>query len=329
MNGRVLVTGCSGTFGKAFIRRCLNDGAERVVGISRNEWQQALMEDEFKDHPALRLFIGDVRDYNRLRQAMHGVDVVVAAAALKRIGTAAYNPQEATRTNVHGIENTIRAAVAEKVSRVIVVSSDKAVAPTTFYGQTKAMAETTAIQSNVWSHPQGCRVSCVRYGNVLGSRGSVIQHWQRQVKRGEALHITDARMSRFVMTIEQAVDLVEWTAGHMLGGEIVVPELPSVTITELAEAIAPGHPTVEVGVRDGSEKLAESLLCDDEPKRTVRVETPDLAYFVVTPQWNEWSTDVWPGARLPAATIYRSDLNERWLTADQIRSMLAATEAVA
>lgn len=325
MFNRVLITGGTGTLGRAFIRRCLSLDCERVVCFSRDEWKQAMLEDEFDDHHALRLFLGDVRDYPRLRQACAGVDLVVAAAALKRIDAAAYNPTETTMTNVHGVENTIRAAVDAGVPQVIVISSDKAVAPTTHYGATKALAETTAVQSNTWTFPQGTCVSAVRYGNVLGSRGSVVQTWQRQAAKGQALTITDRRMSRFIMTIEQAVDLVLWTADHMLGGEIVVPNLPSATVTDLAEAVVPGHPTIEVGLRSGAEKLAESLLCDDEPRRTVCIDD----YFVVTPAQRDWSSEKWIGAALAPDATYRSDLNERWLDAAQLRQLLLSTEALA
>lgn len=281
------------------------------------------MTDLFGAFPAFRAFLGDVRDVDRLRQACQGVDVVVAAAALKRVDATAYNPSELIKTNVLGVENTIRAAVDAKVKKVIVVSSDKCVAPTTPYGVSKAMAETTAVYSNTWAYPQGTKVAAVRYGNVLASRGSVIYRWRDQVARGAAVTLTDPRMSRFIMTIEDAVAVVVYAINEIRGGEVVVPVLASATLGTLADAVAPGYPVEVVGLRPGGEKLAESLLADDEIPRTRRAGR----YFIVTPASNLWHDESWYGEPVEADFVYRSDQNTDWLSVAEVRALLAVTEA--
>lgn len=335
----ILITGGTGTLGHALVRACLNrefqhthgdadQPFDRVIVYSRDEVKQAQMTAQFGKHPAFRAFLGDVRDYARLEQACRGVDVVVAAAALKRVDATAYNPMELLRTNVIGVENTIRAAVAAGVTHVVVVSSDKCVAPTTPYGVSKAMAETIAVTSNAWSWPLGTKVSAVRYGNVLGSRGSVVEMWRQQAAANLPLAITDERMSRFVMTIEQAVACVRFAVRTMIGGEIVVPVLPSAMVKDIANAVSIGHAFEIIGLRPGGEKLAESLLCDHEPPRTRRIDvSPTEAYYIVAPAQSDWWGGTWPGEPVAADLRYASDSNDRWLRPIDLRELMATSEA--
>lgn len=325
----ILVTGGSGTLGRAFTRYALAQNVwRRVICYSRDEWKQSQMITEFGSDPAFRAFIGDVRDYDRLRQACQGVDVVIAAAALKRVDATADNPMELLKTNVNGIENTIRAAADVGVKKVVVISSDKAVAPANPYGVSKAMAETVAATSNAWTHPRGTKVCAVRYGNVLGSRGSVVELWRNQMLAGSPITITDARMTRFAMTIEQAVTTVMVAMYWMDGGEIFIPVLPAVDVTTLAAAVTGGLPYKEIGLRLGGEKLHESLLSDDEMPRTMLFMCEAAHHYVVKPIRREWSGDPWPwlGTSIPVDRTYRSDL-VRKLSVEEVAQLLTETEA--
>lgn len=324
----ILITGGTGTLGRALIRRIRRDGMwERVICLSRDEVKQAQVRAEFQDFP--RLFLGDVRDRQRLAVAFRGVETVVHAAALKRVDAGAYSPSEMKATNVDGTMNVVDMAIQEGVRRVVVVSSDKGVAPTNIYGKSKSLAEDLAINANSYGYAAGTHICAVRYGNVLGSRGSVIGLWRDQLARGEPLTVTDPRMTRFVMTIEQAVDLVLHAIGAMIGGEVFVPLLPSAQILALARAVANNdHVRYEcVGMRAGGEKLSEALLNEEEPSRTRLLR----GHYVVTPSHHEWvGGQPWPGEALARDFVYRSDgPTQRFLTADELRALLAGTEVIA
>lgn len=327
---RVLVTGGTGTLGRAFIRRALKDGRwDHVVAFSRDEVKQSQLRQEFgKDGP--RLFLGDVRDANRLAMAMRGVDTVIHAAALKRVDAGSYSPSEMVATNVLGTMNVVSQAILNHVKQVVVISSDKCVAATNLYGASKFMAECFSVHANAYGFPSGTKIAAARYGNVLGSRGSVVGIWRDQVARGVPLTITDDRMTRFVMTIEQAVALVLHALDTMQGGEVFVPLLPSARMVDLALAVVPDsirsdiYPMVKDGWRAGGEKLHESLLNEEEPSRTRRYN----GCYVVAPSVHEWTADPqWAGELVDPSLIYRSDVNDRFLTVDELRAMLDATEA--
>lgn len=324
----ILITGATGTFGRAFLRRVLTDGTYgRVVAFSRDEVKQAALKDEFGEKPGFKLFLGDVRDAQRLGMAMSGVDTVVHAAALKRVDAGSYSPSEMIATNVIGTMNVVNAAILNRVPRVVVISSDKAVHPTNIYGASKYMGECYAVQANAYGFPTGTRIAAVRYGNILGSRGSVIHIWRDQLKRGLPLTVTDPRMTRFIMTIEHAVDLVLFAIQNMAGGEVFIPALPSATIGNLLEAVAPpaDHPVTYTGLRPGGEKLAESLLNEEEPCRTR--QCPDDDYYVITPSHHDWTADPkWIGSPVSQAFRYCSDDNV-FLSVGALRGLIANTEA--
>ncbi len=331
---RILVTGGTGTFGRAFVRRLLADPQwTAVMSYARDEVKAAQVVQEFGGSKPFKAFIGDVRDPARLRTAMHGVDVVVHAAALKRVDVGAYSPSELVATNIYGTMNVIEAAIASGVGRVVVISSDKAVSATNIYGATKYCAETFAVQSNAYGYPRGTKVCAVRYGNIVGSRGSVFHIWRDQVEKGLPLTITDARMTRFVMTIEQAVDLVLFSLDTMRGGEVFVPKLPSASMVDLAQAVAPtaSYQLNYTAIRPGGEKLGEALLNEEEPSRTLSVgSTPGprgFGVYVVTPSHHEWTTEPWPGTPVDPAWSYRSDTNTTWLATQELRELIAGTEA--
>ncbi|MFQ5553601.1 MAG: UDP-N-acetylglucosamine 4,6-dehydratase (inverting), partial [Thermoplasmata archaeon] len=274
----VLVTGGTGSFGRKFAEVVLGElPVGKLIVFSRDEYKQHEMRARGFDDPRLRYFIGDVRDVDRLKRATSDVDVVVHAAALKRVPTCEYNPIEAVMTNVMGARNVIEAALDSGVSRVMAVSTDKAVNPINVYGATKLCAEKLFIQSNSYSGAQGAWFSCVRYGNVLGSRGSVIPLFQAQAKTG-TVTVTDARMTRFWITLEQGVRFVIRSIEQMHGGEVFVPKVPSVNIMRLVEVIAPEAEVEYTGIRPG-EKLQEVLVSTEEARHTMEFE--DM--FVIQP----------------------------------------------
>lgn len=322
----IAITGITGTFGRAFARRLLSMGVHRVVGISRDELKQSEVAAAHAGDPALRLFLGDVRDTDRLRDAFRSCDTVVHAAALKRVDAVAYNPGEVCKTNISGTENVIRAAVDAGVQRVVVISSDKAVAPSNIYGASKQMAEQIAVHANTHTYPRGTRVSAVRYGNVLGSRGSVIHIWREQAETGQSLTLTDPSMTRFFLTIETGVELVLQTIREMEGGEIFVPQVPSVTMTTVARAVAEYADIKVVGMRPGGEKMHEALLAGEEVHRTVSRN----GVYVVTPHVASWRSQPWDGVRLADddGFSYTSDRGLfGWLSVQDVRGMLARTQA--
>jgi UDP-N-acetylglucosamine 4,6-dehydratase len=324
LNGSILVTGATGSFGRRFLRTALERyKPERLIVFSRDELKQYEMQQEpaFR-HPALRYFIGDVRDQARLEMATRGVDLIIHAAALKQVPAAEYNPFECIRTNVHGAEHVVQAAINSGVKRVIALSTDKAANPINLYGASKLASDKIFIAGNNLSGHRGTRFSVVRYGNVVGSRGSVVPFFQRLVKEGaKKLPITDPRMTRFWITLQQGVDFVVDCLGMMSGGEIFVPKIPSMRITDLAKAIAPDLPTEVVGIRPG-EKLHEMMITEDDARTTL--ELPDR--YVIEPAFAFWTRDHLDaaGARPVAEGFsYRSDTNPQRLRPEDLRRLLA------
>lgn len=318
----LLVTGGTGSFGKKFTEIVLQEyHPKKLIIFSRDEVKQYEMRTGGFDHPRLRYFIGDVRDVDRLRRAMHDVDLVVHAAALKQVPTCEYNPIEAIMTNVMGGKNVINAALDMGVKKVLALSTDKAVNPVNLYGATKLCAEKLFVQSNAYSGSYGTRFSCVRYGNVVGSRGSVIPLFLEQRGNG-TLTITDPRMTRFWITLEQGVRFVIRCIERMQGGEVFVPKIPSMNIMDLARAIAPGCRVDEIGPRPG-EKLHEVLISEDEARHTLELD--DM--FVVQPAHPWWSNDSWKEGRpLPDGYSYGSDNNTQWLKVDELRAFVENLE---
>jgi UDP-N-acetylglucosamine 4,6-dehydratase/5-epimerase len=316
----ILVTGGTGSFGRKFVEVVLRDHRPRkIIVFSRDELKQHEMRQLFPDGPGatMRYFLGDVRDPERLRRAFGGVDLVVHAAALKQVPACEYNPFEAVQTNIQGAKNIVDAAIDLGVSRVVALSTDKAVSPVNLYGATKLVAEKIFIQGNTYSAARETRFSCVRYGNVIGSRGSVIPLFQQQAGSG-SITVTDERMTRFWITLEQGVRFVMSAAERMHGGEVFVPKLPSMRLIDLAAAIAPGCAVRTVGIRPG-EKLHEVLMSEDEARQTL--EFDDM--YVIQPAFPWWNSERWSGGRtLPAEFRYASDTNKRWLTKPELLRMI-------
>lgn len=318
----VLITGGTGSFGKKFIGAMLRDYKPRkLIVFSRDELKQHEMRMNGFDDPSLRYFIGDVRDAERLRRAMHGVDIVVHAAALKQVPACEYNPMEAIMTNVIGAKNVIDAALDTGVSQVLAMSTDKATNPVNLYGATKLCAEKLFVQSNSYSGGSGTRFSCVRYGNVVGSRGSVIPLFLQQRQQGK-ITITDPRMTRFWITLDQGVAFVIHCIEKMHGGEVFVPKIPSMNIMHLVEAIAPGCEVEAIGIRSG-EKLHEAMISEDEARQTLELD--DM--FVLQPAHPWWGEDKWlEGNPVPDGFHYASDINTQWLSVDEISDMVTKFE---
>jgi len=312
----LLVTGGTGSFGKKFVEIMLKEYApRRLVIFSRDELKQHEMRMGGLDDPRLRYFIGDVRDLSRLRRAMRGVDIVVHAAALKQVPACEYNPIEAIMTNVMGARNVIDAAIDTDVRRVVALSTDKAVNPVNLYGATKLCAEKLFVQGNAYAGARDIRFSCVRYGNVVGSRGSVIPVFAEQRREGRVT-VTDRRMTRFWLTLEQAVRFVIRCVERMKGGEVFVPKIPSMKIVDLAEAVAPGCEIEDIGVRPG-EKLHEALVSENEARHTL--DLGDM--FVIQPAHPWWSTEHWDGQPLEEGFRYMSDSNAEWLSVAKLREL--------
>jgi len=315
----VLVTGGTGSFGHKFVEIMLREyRPKKLVILSRDELKQHDMRAEGFDHPTLRWFIGDVRDPQRLVRAFDGVTAVVHAAALKQVPACEYNPFEAIQTNIIGGRNVIDAAIDCGVSRVVALSTDKAVSPVNLYGATKLCAEKMFVQANAYAGAKATRFSCARYGNVVGSRGSVIPVFVEQRKKGK-ITLTDARMTRFWMTLEQGVRFVVKSIEVMHGGEIFVPKIPSMKLVSLAETVAPGCEVEVIGIRPG-EKLHEALISEDEARNTL--ELGDM--FVIQPAHPWWSKENWVGGKvLPEGFRYTSDTNTRWLSSDEMEALIA------
>ncbi len=320
----VLVTGGTGSFGKAFIRRLLADHRPAAVRVySRDELKQYDLQRELGADDRLRFLIGDVRDQERLRMATRGVHVIVHAAALKQVPACEYNPFEAVQTNILGAQNVVAAAIANDVGQVMALSTDKAVNPVNLYGATKLCAEKIVTQGNAYVGTSNVRFATVRYGNVVGSRGSVIPLFKRQAETGE-LTITDETMTRFWITLEQAVEFVVSCLGRMRGGEVFIPKIPSMRVTDIAEAIAPGARRRIVGIRPG-EKIHEVLLTEDESRHAVGFEDR----FAIYPSFKFWDDEAYPqGAELAPGFRFSSDTNDSWIDASDLRAMVDLVAAV-
>jgi UDP-N-acetylglucosamine 4,6-dehydratase len=320
LNGSsILVTGATGSFGKAFLAHALAElDPQRIVVFSRDELKQYEVRQMFGDDPRLRFFIGDIRDLPRLERAMHGVDHVVHAAALKQVDTAEYNPSEYVATNINGSQNVIDAAINAGVQRVVALSTDKASSPINLYGATKLVADKLFIAGNHYAATHPTRFSVVRYGNVMGSRGSVVPLFRRLNAEGRSLPITDKRMTRFWISLDAAVQFVVDSFDVMQGGELFVPRIPSMRILDLVEAVAPDAPTHEMGMRPG-EKLHEEMIAADDSRRTLRF--PDR--YVVQPVVASWGYRTPAGGeRVQDGFNYRSDNNDLWLEVDEMSALL-------
>jgi len=315
----VLVTGGTGSFGKKFTEIMLREyHPKKLVILSRDELKQHEMRAAGFDHASLRYFIGDVRDPGRLERALAGITVVVHAAALKQVPACEYNPFEAIQTNIIGGRNVIDAAIDQGVHRILALSTDKAVNPINLYGATKLCAEKMFVQANAYAGAQDTRFSCARYGNVVGSRGSVIPVFLEQRKKGK-ITITDPRMTRFWITLDQGVRFVIHCLEHMHGGEIFVPKIPSMRVADLAKSVAPGCLVETIGIRPG-EKLHEVLVSEDEARNTLELE----GMYVIQPSHPWWKQENWlDGKRLPEGFRYASDSNPAWLTSEELQELIA------
>jgi len=317
-NSSILVTGGTGSFGKAFIEYALSNlDPKRIVIFSRDELKQYEARQMFKDDPRLRWFIGDIRDQHRLIRAMHNIDYIVHAAALKQVDTAEYNPFEYVQTNIIGTQNVIEAAIDTGVKKVVALSTDKASSPINLYGATKLAADKLCQSANHYAAGYETRFSVVRYGNVMGSRGSVIPFWEQLAASGKEIPITDSRMTRFWITLPQAVKFVVESFDLMHGGEVFVPRIPSMKILDLAEAVAPGVKTHEIGIRPG-EKLHEEMIAADDSRRTIELSDR----YVVLPTVAEWGYEPLSGDSVADGFAYRSDSNDTWLSVNEIRKLL-------
>ena len=314
----VLVTGGTGSFGKAYITNLLSShNPKKVIVFSRDEMKQFEMRGKFADDPRLRFFIGDIRDKERLLRAFSGVNYIVHAAALKQVDTGEYNPREFILTNVIGSQNVVDAAIDSGVTNVVALSTDKASSPINLYGATKLTADKLFTAANVYGANSKTKFSVVRYGNVMGSRGSIIPLFQELASKGLPIPVTDLRMTRFWITLDQAVKFVDEAFSEMNGGELFVPRIPSMKITDLVAAIAPNSKIKEIGIRPG-EKLHEEMISPDDSRRTVMQKTK----FILSPTSSEWAYVEPKGEKLPEGFSYRSDTNDQWLTQSEIKDFI-------
>ncbi len=317
-NSSVLITGGTGSLGKALIKHLLEfTNVRRIAIFSRDELKQLNLRKELNDNPRLRWFLGDIRDIDRLKRALHGVDYVMHAAALKQVDTGEYNPMEFIKTNVLGSQNVIDAAIETGVKKVVALSTDKASSPINLYGATKLTADKLFVAANNYSFSYGTTFSVVRYGNVMGSRGSVIPYFKEIAEQGNPLPITDMRMTRFLISINQAVNFVIDSFEMMSGGELYVPKIPSIKVIDLAQAVAPGSKMIEIGMRPG-EKLHEEMISEDDSRRTIELENR----YVVTPVVAEWGYKAPEGNKMKEGMAYRSDTNELWMSQQDITDFI-------
>jgi len=313
----VLLTGGTGSFGGAFLQKALREADCVVRVFSRDEYKQSELRERHGEE-RVRYMVGDIRDRERLTRAARGADVIVHAAAMKQVPACEYNPFEAVQTNVIGAENVVSAAIDAGVPRVVALSTDKAVNPINLYGATKLCAEKIIVQGNTYAVGESTRLCCVRYGNVVASRGSVVPLFERQREAGE-LSITDERMTRFWITLEQAVENVLYAVEHTRGGEVFVPRIPSMRVVDLAEAIAPGVDRRVIGIRAG-EKLHEILVTSDEARHTVVRDH----VFTVLPEHHGWIQDGLPsGEPLEEGFSFSSDTNDRFLDVEELRALVS------
>lgn len=314
----VLITGGTGSLGKSLITYLLNNTkARRIVIFSRDELKQHDLKNHFNHNERLRWFIGDIRDLERLKRAFHGVDFVIHAAALKQVDTGEYNPMEFIKTNVLGSQNVIDAAIEVGVKRVVALSTDKASSPINLYGATKLTADKLFVAANNYGFKYGTTFSVVRYGNVMGSRGSVIPYFQELAKNGVPLPITDLNMTRFWISIDEAVRFVIESLEMMSGGELYVPKIPSMRLLDLAKAIDPKHSFVVIGMRPG-EKLHEEMISADDCRRTLILHDR----YLVTPVAAEWGFSPPKGKQMEEGKAYRSDINDMWLTEQELSKLI-------
>lgn len=324
LNGKaILITGGTGSFGKKFTETVLKEfNPKKLIIFSRDELKQSEMQIAFngQDHPALRYFIGDIRDRDRLYRAFDGVDIVVHAAALKQVVAAEYNPFEVIKTNILGAQNVIDAAIDQGVGRVIALSTDKAASPVNLYGATKLCSDKLFVAANSYAGSQDTRFGVVRYGNVVGSRGSVVPLFLKQRDTGK-ITITDKRMTRFWITLEQGVRFVIQSLKRMEGGEIFIPKLPSTNIMDLIEAIAPNCECETIGIRPG-EKLHEVMIPKDDARNAIDYGD----YFLIQPSQAWWDETAFlnnnGGTPCNEGFEYSSDTNDIWLSADEIKNMV-------
>ena len=321
-NSSVLITGGTGSLGKALLKEILSTTtARRVVVFSRDELKQYNLRSEFKDDSRIRWFIGDIRDIERLKRALHGIDYVIHAAALKQVDTGEYNPMEFIKTNVMGSQNVIDASISAGVKKVVALSTDKASSPINLYGATKLTADKLFIAANNYSFSYGTTFSVVRYGNVMGSRGSVIPFFSALAAEGKPLPLTDLRMTRFWISIDAAVKFVLSSLELMSGGELYVPRIPSMKLIDLAKAVDPIAKIVDIGMRPG-EKLHEEMISADDSRRTFIVDDR----YIVTPVVAEWGYKQPEGQRMPEGVAYQSNTNDLWMTEEEIREFISTLE---
>lgn len=321
----ILVTGGTGSFGKKFLEMVFQRyQPNKVIIYSRDEYKQSVMKTEFADKvdmSRVRFFIGDVRDKDRLYRAFEGVDYVVHAAAMKQVPTCEYNPFEAIKTNIHGAQNVIDAALDKGVKKVVALSTDKAVNPINLYGGTKLVSDKLFAAANAYSGEKDCRFSIVRYGNVAGSRGSIIPIFRNLIEKGEKeLPITDFRMTRFWITLEQGVELVFKALEESKGGETYISKIPSFRITDLAKAMLPDARLKEIGIREG-EKLHEVMITRDDSRTTYEYDK----HYIIYPHfdWMDISKNLLPGGRLVEEGFeYNSGENKEWLSVEDLRKYL-------
>jgi len=326
LNGKtILITGGTGSFGKSFLEMILNKYTpSRIIIYSRDEFKQSMMKTEYEkkyDMSKVRFFIGDVRDKDRLYRAFDHVDYVIHAAAMKQVPTCEYNPFEAIKTNIHGAQNVIDAAIDRGVKKVVALSTDKAVNPINLYGGTKLVSDKLFVSANAYSKISGTKFSVVRYGNVAGSRGSVIPIFKNMIEKGEMeLPITDLRMTRFWITLEQGVELVFKALEESNGGETYISKIPSFRITDLAEAMLPGVKIKEIGIREG-EKLHEIMITKDDSTLTYEYDE----HYIIYPNFDWWkfdSTLVSNAVKVKEGFEYNSGTNKEWLDVRELKNEL-------
>ena len=322
----ILITGGTGSFGKAFTKYVLeNYNPKKIIIYSRDEFKQYMMQNEFKEYKSkLRFFIGDVRDKERLARAFEGVDYVIHAAAMKQVPACEYNPAEAIKTNIHGAQNVIDAALDSNVKKVVALSTDKAVNPVNLYGGTKLVSDKLFIAANAYAGDKDINFSIVRYGNVAGSRGSIIPLFHNIIKNGGTeLPITDYRMTRFWISLRQGVELVIKALEEAKGGETFISKIPSFKITDLAEAMLPGCKMPEIGIREG-EKLHEIMVTVEDSMTTYEYDK----HFIVYPQmvWSDKRKAEPTGKKVPEGFSYSSGNNTEWLTVEEIRELIKTVD---
>ena len=323
-NSTILVTGGTGSFGNTFVPMTLAKyNPKKIIIFSRDEMKQWEMAKKFQGDKRVRFFIGDVRDKDRLYRALDGVDYVVHAAATKIVPTAEYNPFECVKTNINGAMNLIDACIDKGVKRVVALSTDKASSPVNLYGATKLASDKLFVAGNAYSGEHGCRFAVVRYGNVMGSRGSVIPFFLTQRVRG-TLPITDPRMTRFMISLEQGVELVWHAFDDMVGGEIYVKKIPSMNICDLAAAVAPECAQETVGIRPG-EKLHEQMIGAEDSWHTYEY----AEHFKILPAingWDETPERIKNGVKVPEGFVYASDNNTEWMTREELQAWIEANK---